>query len=476
MLQYTEEQIKIIESNDNFMYVIAFAGTGKTTTLKAYAEARPKQKILYVAYNESVVKEARSKFPSNVEVLTSHSLAYRNIGFNYKHKLVSKLKIHDIRKALLLKRNTKGILIAKKVLEGIDRFCYSSYVNINDAYYMVEDIPCSKEKYLNFIKRIWEKMDNVNSNFKITHDFYLKKFELLSPKLNYDAILFDEAQDANPATKSLILKQKIYKKINILFVGDRHQEIYSFRGSQNALINKNKNEYALTKSFRFGKNIEKVANILIKKFKNEKLSISGNDFINDQINSYQQHYKTAIISRTNAMVIANAMKAAEENKKIYFVGGIKNYNFGKILEVEALYNSQKHLIKDFSIKKYKNFNELEKVAKFEENNELLFLCNVVKKYSSKLRASINKVNSLIVNDINQADITLTTAHKSKGLEFEQVILSNDFNKFFDKNDKIKQNIKNEEINILYVALTRAIYSLITNKELDKIIGKYHDHE
>ena len=200
------------------------------------------------------------------------------------------------------------------------------------------------------------------------------------------------------------------------------------------------------------------------------------NFINDQINSYQQHYKTAIISRTNAMVIANAMKAAEENKKIYFVGGIKNYNFGKILEVEALYNSQKHLIKDFSIKKYKNFNELEKVAKFEENNELLFLCNVVKKYSSKLRASINKVNSLIVNDINQADITLTTAHKSKGLEFEQVILSNDFNKFFDKNDKIKQNIKNEEINILYVALTRAIYSLITNKELDKIIGKYHDHE
>ena len=474
MIQYTEEQRKIIQSEDNFMYIIAFAGTGKTTTLKAYAEARPKQKLLYVAYNESVVKEAKRKFPSNVEILTSHSLAYRNIGFKYKHKLTSYIKIHDIRKALLLKRNTKSIIIAKKVLEGIEKYCYSSYVNINDAYQMVSDIPCSKEKYLNFIKRIWDKMDNLDSNFPILHDFYLKKFELLSPKLNYDAILFDEAQDANPATKNLILKQKIYKKINILFVGDRHQEIYSFRGSQNALNNNKNNEYSLTQSFRFGTKIENIANILIKNLKNEKLKIKGNKQIKDFIDNYQPNLKTAIISRTNAMVIANAMKAADESKKIFFVGGIKSYNFSKLLDIDALYNSNKKLIKDFSIKNYRSFQELEKNAKIEENNELIFLCNVVKKYGSKLRNSINKINNLIVHDMSIADITLTTAHKSKGLEFEQVILSNDYNNFFDKDDNLKQNIKSEEINILYVALTRSINSLITNKELEKIIRKYHE--
>lgn len=474
MIQYTEEQLKIIKSDDNFMYIIAFAGTGKTTTLKAYAEERPIQKILYVAYNDSVVKEAKRKFPSNVEVLTSHSLAYRNLGYKYKHKLSSYIKIHDIRKTLLLKRNTNSIIIAKKVLEGIEKYCYSSYVNINDTYHMVSDIPCSKNKYLNFVKRIWEKMENLNSDFPVLHDFYLKKFELVSPKLNYDAILFDEAQDANPATKSLILKQRIYKKMNILFVGDRHQEIYNFRGSQNALNTKNNNEYSLTQSFRFGKNIENVANILIKNLKNEKLSIKGNENIKDFVDNYQSHYKTAIISRTNAMVIANAMKAAEENRKIFFVGGIRSYNFAKLLDIDALYNSNKKLIKDFSIKNYKDFNELEKNSKLEENNELIFLCNVVKKYGDKLRNSINKINSLIVHDMKIADIILTTAHKSKGLEFEQVILSNDYNKFFDKNDKIKQNIKNEEINILYVALTRAINSLVTNKELENIIRKYNE--
>jgi F-box protein 18 (helicase) len=474
MFQYTEEQIKIIKSNDSFMHIIAFAGTGKTTTLKAYAEARPKQKILYVAYNDSVIKEAKKKFPSNVDVLTSHSLAYRSVGYKYKNKLMSYVRIHDIRKALLLKRNTNGIIIAKKVLEGLEKFCYSSYLNINDSYNMVSDIPCSKEKYLNFIKRIWDKMDNLDSSFPIFHDFYLKKFELETPKLNYDAILFDEAQDANPATKSFILKQRMYKKINILFVGDKHQEIYSFRGSQNALNSKNKKEYVLSQSFRFGKNIEKVANCLINNFKNEKLKIKGNEKIEDHINNYQSHYKTAIISRTNAMVIANAIKMAEDNKKIFFVGGIKNYNFGKILDIDALYNNKYNLIKDFGIKKYKSFKELEKFAKFEENSELLFLCNVVKKYSEKLRESINKINKLIVMNEKDADIILTTAHKSKGLEFEQVILSNDYNNFFDKDDKIKQNIKNEEINILYVALTRAINSLITNKELDKIIRKYNE--
>ena len=113
MLNYTEEQLKIINSNDNFLNVIAFAGTGKTTTLKAYAERRLNKKILYVAFNDSVIKEARNKFPKNVTVLTSHSLAYRKYGFNFKHKLTSYIKPNEIRKALLLPKSGANIILSK---------------------------------------------------------------------------------------------------------------------------------------------------------------------------------------------------------------------------------------------------------------------------------------------------------------------------------------------------------------------------
>lgn len=468
-MDWTFEQRNIIKSNDSFMHIIAFAGTGKTTTLVQYAINNPQKKILYIAYNDSVVKEAKKKFPPNVNVMTSHSLAYAKVGNSYKNKLKSFIKVDEVRKALLLKRNSKNIIISKKVLEGIEKFCYSSYLNLFDAYYMVEDIPCSKENYNSFLKRIWDKMENKTSKFPVIHDFYLKKFEMLSPKLDYDCILFDEAQDANPATKSIIMKQRMYKNMTILFVGDNHQEIYSFRGSKNALSREKNQKYKLTESFRFGNNIANVANSLLNLLKKENLKIKGNKKIKDSINNYNTNLQTAIISRTNAMVIANAIQKSEENKKIYFVGGIKDYNFSKIIDVDNLYKGNTSSIIDKNIKRYKTFDNFEKQINLEENKEYLFLSKIVKKYSEKLRNSMDNLNKLIVYNKEEADIILSTAHKSKGLEFEQVILSNDFNKFFDKEDNLKQNIKEEEINILYVALTRAMYSLITNKELDKML-------
>lgn len=468
MLNYTEEQLKIINSNDNFLNVIAFAGTGKTTTLKAYAERRLNKKILYVAFNDSVIKEARNKFPKNVTVLTSHSLAYRKYGFNFKHKLTSYIKPNEIRKALLLPKSGANIILCKKVMEAINKFCYSSYNDISDAVHLVEDIPCNQDKFKIFIKRIWSKMSDVTSIFPVTHDFYLKKFELLSPKLDYDIILFDEAQDANAATQNLIIKQRMYENINILFVGDNHQEIYGFRGSKNALKNDRK-QYKLTQSFRFGEKVAEVGNKLIQIFKHEKYKIQGTQTINSTVGQFNNHMQTAIISRTNAMVIANAIQQAEQNKRIYFIGGLKDYNFSKIMDVDSLYRKEYDKIIDSNIKRFKTFKQFEEFSKIEENTENLFLAKVVKTYSEKLSNSINKIRNLTTNNINNAEIILTTAHKAKGLEFPQVILSNDFSKIFDKNKEIKNNIKEEEINILYVALTRAVYSLMLNNELKTLM-------
>ena len=47
----------------------------------------------------------------------------------------------------------------------------------------------------------------------------------------YDVLLWDEAQDMNPAMLDVCLKQVKPK----LVVGDSHQQIYSFRGAVDAL-------------------------------------------------------------------------------------------------------------------------------------------------------------------------------------------------------------------------------------------------
>lgn len=466
---FEKEQLDVINSNENYIEINATAGSGKTTVLIHFSKKYEDKKILYLAYNDSVVKEALNKFPSNVTVLTSHQLAYKNIGIEYKHKLVSQIKFEILRQALWLSKKREHIILIKKVYEGIEKFIYSPYKDINESYFLVENIPCSKSKYLFLVKDIWNKMLDKTNNFPITHDFYLKLYQMSTPKLNYDIILFDEAQDANPATTDLVKKQNIYYEKKVVMVGDKNQEIYKFRGSQNALKNPN---YFLSKTFRFGENIANITNIFLNKMKNESISIVGNEKIQDCIDTPQNFLKTAIISRTNALVIANAIKAAENNEFIYFVGGIKNYNFNKLLDVYFLYSNQKNLINDKYIKNFLNIESFEKFSKDDENEENIFLIKIVKKYNERIIKFVEVIKNKTVHNIEQANIILSTAHKSKGLEFEQVILSNDFTKLFDKKGNLVNNIKEEELNIIYVAMTRAKYSLILNNDLKKIRSLY----
>ncbi len=85
--------------------------------------------------------------------------------------------------------------------------------------------------------------------------------------------MLDEAQDTNEVTLGIF--NCLNSKIKI-YVGDRHQQIYSFRGSKNALdkISCDKQLY-LSQSFRFNETIANYANILLRNFKNEQVDIKS---------------------------------------------------------------------------------------------------------------------------------------------------------------------------------------------------------
>jgi len=91
MIQITNEQKEIINADlspGETLKIMAFAGTGKTTTLVEYTKKRPGMRFLYIAFNKSVQLEAAQKFPRNVTARTTHALAFRGKGFKYKDRLV----------------------------------------------------------------------------------------------------------------------------------------------------------------------------------------------------------------------------------------------------------------------------------------------------------------------------------------------------------------------------------------------------
>ncbi len=76
-MEPTEEQFRIVASQARGLVVEAGAGAAKTTTLGLYAGARPRTRILYLAFNKSIQLEAAARMPANVTCRTTHSIAWR---------------------------------------------------------------------------------------------------------------------------------------------------------------------------------------------------------------------------------------------------------------------------------------------------------------------------------------------------------------------------------------------------------------
>ena len=67
--------------------VIAYAGTGKTTTLQLISDAMPQRRGMYLAFNKAIASEAQQKFHRNVDCRTFHSLAFRSVPRGVTDKL-----------------------------------------------------------------------------------------------------------------------------------------------------------------------------------------------------------------------------------------------------------------------------------------------------------------------------------------------------------------------------------------------------
>src|SRR5438132_14185115 len=78
MVQPTDEQRMAVDKflTGKPLKIAAFAGTGKTTTLRMLAEAT-RARGVYLAFNKSIATEAKQKFPRSVDCRTTHAIAFR---------------------------------------------------------------------------------------------------------------------------------------------------------------------------------------------------------------------------------------------------------------------------------------------------------------------------------------------------------------------------------------------------------------
>ncbi|MEN1792887.1 UvrD-helicase domain-containing protein, partial [Pseudomonas aeruginosa] len=118
---------------------------------------------------------------------------------------------------------------------------------------------------LDMARVVWRRMvDLQDTGMLMPHDGYLKLYQLSKPDLSqrFDCMFLDEGQDINPVIADIAH----WQRIKMAIVGDPHQQLYRFRGAEDALNSDwmvGAEEHYLTQSWRFGPAIAHVANIIL---------------------------------------------------------------------------------------------------------------------------------------------------------------------------------------------------------------------
>jgi F-box protein 18 (helicase) len=451
-MELTDEQRRVVARDlkpNDILRVMAFAGTGKTSTLIEYAKARPNLRFLYLAFNKSVQREAERRFPANVISKTSHSLAFRHCGHPYQHKLVAGIKALTVCDVLALNSYEEANFTVHTLLNylgSIDRKIHREHIPKNGFHFYEKT---SMPNIVNSANQLWQRMcDPDDERIGMLHDGYLKLFQLSEPVLAFDVIMIDEGQDLNPCQAYIGLKQPVAR----IITGDTHQQIYAFRGASDFMqrVKATRTLY-LTQSFRFGPKIAKVANILLSFFKHEKHPVAGLRTPRPDGTTS----KRTIISRTNAFLFQKAAQL-HAGHRIGFVGGIQGYRLQMMEDLFYLRIGETRKIKTSFLRAFPSFPAVQEYAKRAEDMEIMGGCHVVEGYNRQISSLIGRIKGA-TTDTDKADVILTTAHKAKGLEWDTVELCDDFTALMDKKGRplSHRSIDIDEINLIYVAVTRA---------------------
>jgi hypothetical protein len=467
----------------------AGAGAAKTSTLALVANEYVAPS-LYLAFNKAMVLEAKERFPSWVEVKTTHGLAYGVFGNQLRNKLqrpvgryvnvcgtggeIAKYFKISAQETEMGKRITPaGIGLA--VRDTVNNFEYSADDMIMAKH--VSYAPLSKispkdhfdiGNYVKVVLKnasaLWKLRTSLGSEILATHDTYLKLYQLSKPDLSkYEIVYLDEAQDTNDCVLDIIQRQG--EKNKVVIVGDEFQQIYGFRGSVNAMQKIECETGYLSTSFRFGQDVADLANIILSK--PSETGLKGWEALSTQVMRRRDVADLPAVHtrlyRTNAALLTDAVGLIGRGSKVNLEIDVKD--FIRTLESAVeLFNGNMAKVKHESLLAYDSWADL-----VDEDNKGE-LGRIVKLVESGNHVEVMRVLCSHTNTTNP-DIIMTTAHKSKGREWDNVLLADDFPSPYDGDGNFV-GLNQMESNLLYVAVTRAKKLLIMNGTCEELKDRH----
>ena len=472
----------IVHGNGNAV-ISAKAGSGKTSTcVTAIKLIKPKNKVMFLAFNKSIAEELSQKLKDypNVEVRTSHGL---------------------------------GFAIIRKNVEGeveLDEFKYRRYVKSNISELTTIDVTLTKNQLYNYIESICALVDFARFNLAQTAeevkslavkydvpiffdecDVVIKVLEWGKTELNSidytdmvwlpvelsmnarafqkDFIFIDECQDQSLMSIELFLK--CFKRgTRFIAMGDEDQCINTFCGSSEEAFQYMKDypkttQFDLPICYRCPRTVVELAKTLVPDIKCREDAPKGDIIEKCWTSSLQSG--DMVLCRSKAPLLKVYTKLLRKGIQCYIKGQDIGTNLKKLIEEVDIEELNTNLKSDgVFVRLYDNLFEIRN--KLMESKGLDYQDATLTNYITNRYDMIKALTVLAENyttktellshideifDETREGVILSTIHKAKGLEADNVYIL--CNSSMPSSLAKKEWEKNAEQNLIYVAYTRA---------------------
>lgn len=502
--QYTPSkyQLKIfdfVQKEHGNAVIEAVPGAGKTYTLIQCLKHIPSNaKVLVAAFNTDIIQELRDKVSKleekpNVECRTLHSLGLSILKSNYYDKanttpsdykytnyIMSYLSDFKKEEYTQLSKNDKKTY-AENIKTFVDFGRYYLCKTENDLQkiqdqYSFDCMGSEKKIALEVMKWGRENIDIIDFTDMVWLPIVLncKPYGHL-----YDWILIDEAQDLEKEERMLI---ELCTKMNTrrLFFGEKKQTINVFKGTDSSTFTSllkipNTIKLPLSITYRCPKSVVRFLHRYNPQIQAAPNAIEGEVKWHCEVDEIEDG--SMVLCRANAPLMELYSKLSDMGKTAYIRGKDIGKNLIRLVEgtheekinkdlqakgvFSALYNQLVSVIDDVMRK-----NRISEEMAIEDLNVAQFYdkimaldaiagdCTTVNELTQKIQ--------LLFSDEKKSGVILSTVHKAKGLEADNVYICCP-SLLPSKNAKLAWEIESEE-NLCYVAYSRSKVKLGFLKE------------
>lgn len=527
VFQHVADQIVALSTGKavQSLVVEATAGSGKTTTSVAVADLlteqsinaiagkplRRRMNVLFLAFNKPIAVELGKRLPAGAEAKTLNALGFGIYRRYAETALGKKVQMVDGDKVRMIMRNSFSATdremygedvyqIVNKAMalglapslsplpaQGVDGKTDSDegLMDLLDTFEM-EVSPADRPTIFRMVREVLaaDFADEANISFNDQKWFSVVKRTSAGNPIScfqFDAILVDEAQDLSPVDAALV--KKVCKRNSIvIFVGDRDQSLYGFRGADTNAIDNLISGFSaktlpLSITYRCAKRIVEEAKPYSSRIEARPDAPEG---VVASLNKYSaDSFKIGdkVVCRNNAPLVSLAFKLIAERVPVQMMG--RDLGSNLIAVINNASGKRRGGKWDFGTKTVRDLivdldkwqdNQIEMVLAKNPDNEAgvqsvrdrydTIRVFVSQNTDNLIESVIADIRSLFGTDQKGPEtarddkVVLSSVHRAKGLEAERVFIL-DRHLFMPRRVQPGSRQFKQEQNIVFVAITRA---------------------